>query len=570
MPPRTLYNPEQGDHEMEALLGGIEANITEYYFKSRPIVYSIDYDHEYSSCFSRRASEWCFRELNAKHNINQSWFPRDGAGDTHYRKQPDCSYKARIVKAVASLTSLSFHIQVEQLQCNTTVPFEQSIGGSSFDMYGRSDIGLVRCYMSHVPGGNLYDYRCDFDESVFNSSATEACVFVTMLLQYEHFDAYSEVLASDAYHDYQYPPMGFPILDDDFFCIKLDRHSRKRETFIKSGIEYVGGLWKFGNSSMANLFDFQKIHPNFLTAYSFHEGARRIIDYHNYDVQFQPLLSSYLPSLFSDNLRFATFSSTANHTFNCNVTARIMERIMEREILKSSRQIYFIGASHMRYNFDALSELLFGEDVLPKDRKHDLADIGSLHFRGGMFANEVAGILSQICASGENLTNKNVTIFFQFGAWDLMYSTLRRLVYEPRTLQTLSRTIEKILDGNLRCTGVERLVWLTSLPYPNCFNEKDYHCWWLRTFKNDAAIASLNQIFLAELKRMKNRLLIPLTVIDAFSIVAPRLTLNYENEVICSNHFICRVEVGRGKTLRIAHIPGGSAVLESILRVIYR
>jgi len=549
------------------LLGGIERNISTYFFEAHSFSYPAAYDVEYRNCFTRRAPEWCFRELNAKHNVKQLWTPQDVIGDSHYRKQPDCSYKARIVKAVASIISLSFHIQVEQLNCNTTISLERDMGGTSFDVFGRSDLGLAKCFMPHVPKGNLYEYRCDFSDPGDISSATEVCVFVTALLQYEHFDAVSEVVSADAFHDYQYPPTGFPVLDDAKFCTHLELHLHKPTRPIKSEIEYVGGSWKFSYSTKnSTLFDYQqKTQPNFLSAYSFHEGAHRIIDYHNFDRRFQPLLSSYLPPQFSDKLQFAAFSSTSVQSdfILPNLTNH-------RQIFNSSRQIYFVGASHMRYNFDALTELFFGQDILPKDRKHNLADFGNLHFRDGLFANDVAGSLSHICSKFENLTNARATIIFQLGAWDLMYSTLRRFVYEPRTVKNLSQTIELILNGSLMCKGAERIVWLTSLPYPNCFNEKDYHCWWLRTFKNNAAIASFNQNFFASLEKINNRMLIPLTVIDAYSIVAPRLTLNYENEVICSNHFICRVEVGREKTLRIAYTPGGSAVLESILRIVFR
>ena len=173
-------------------------------------------------------------------------------------------------------------------------------GGSTFEVYAFNEHSLIRCSMSSdsyllqetkatsfqpinknkemplpIPSHNStydYHYNCDMPLYIHTSLGehhstiphSTSCLHVTVLLQYEHFDAFSETLAANVYRDYIYPPMGLPIVDNEMFCVGVGGH-RRRFSLLKrhlqtennqtphtqhaSGgtanvVEYVTGFWR--------------------------------------------------------------------------------------------------------------------------------------------------------------------------------------------------------------------------------------------------------------------------------------------------------------------------------------
>lgn len=118
--------------------------------------------------------------------------------------------------------------------------------------------------------------------------------------------------------------------------------------------------------------------------------------------------------------------------------------------------------------------------------------------------------------------------------------------------------------------GLRHLVWVTTVPYPFCLNDNDEPCHFLRGFSNNAASSAINRRMLNFLRRVSSHpeLAVKISIVDAFSIIAPRIILNNDNEVICSMHYICR-EVFYNE-VRNVYTPAGLAVVESIMNLFNR
>ena len=84
------------------------------------------------------------------------------------------------------------------------------------------------------------------------SRDSSSCLQLTILLQYEHFDAYSEVLGSDATHDYLYPAMGKPIVDNRTFCYEAKMVENTTEIIDYANNFVYAGVWLRGNSNTSD------------------------------------------------------------------------------------------------------------------------------------------------------------------------------------------------------------------------------------------------------------------------------------------------------------------------------
>ena len=598
--------------------------------------FGIDYDNEWEKCNTRKAPDWCHHELASKFAAQPTWQPEIAdPSDLHYRKKADCQYEFSLVKVVqqAALLFLNFHFVITQFNCSH--PALRKTGGTSFEIWARRESALVHCFTSTLasaPGGNVsYEARCDLPDipsittgllpssthhpsapapAPANSSAVEStpCVRLTALLQYEHYDAYSEALGSEALFDYQYPPSGYALVDEEEFCSRsnslvpgtqqLQQQHLPPDEF--ASLEYVSGAWLApsstttstststspslkvsgnGSSSSVSLFDWRvKTQDDaFLTAWAWRSGLWGVIIDYNY-VNLSPYAQHWHSKLSrgyaQDSYRYSFRYLNSRRPSSLAVPHRgsypkYASRLAGTNV-STDRQYYILGASHSRYNYDAVLELLFGAQVLPPDRKHDLSDYANWHFRGSLLAANFESDVRGVCTELQRQGQRKATLIFQFGAWDLLYSTLRRLINKPRHLNGLINTLQGVVNGSFPC-GIDHIVWLTAVPYPNCYHD-DGQCSWLRSARTNPAIAALNQALFAALPSLlTNASFVSFTVVDAFQILLPRLALNDQVEILCSNHMLCRIEIGPKdrKRLELAHTPGGEAVLEAVLETLY-
>lgn len=334
-------------------------------------------------------------------------------------------------------------------------------------------------------------------------------------------------------------------------------------------------------------------------------SAVRIVSHH------RPAGNILLPTSASSSQRLRAISDRQQRYKNSPVQQEHQEQPeSEQEQSAVPNMMYhFIGASHMRYNFDAVSEYHYGTQVLDNvPRKHDALQITNMRYNFIANARHQSGFLTQLCSQLEqdrksanfSVRSSNHTFIFQTGAWDLA-APLRRAMQDSGSAPQLLDVFRRIFTGTMPCGRLRHVLWLTSVPHPLCYNDKNVECDGSRSYRTNTAIAALNQFYLDGLFDIVNTLpshkagdggsggagggvassagsgvgaaaRIILSVIDAFGIIKPRLMFSENNEINCLNHFTCRVSFllpeqlyGETATSALLQTPGGAALVKSIL-----
>ena len=205
--------------------------------------------------------------------------------------------------------------------------------------------------------------------------------------------------------------------------------------------------------------------------------------------------------------------------------------------------------------------------------------------------------------NNENLNNKmneninineniiqNITIIIQTGAFDLQAMPLKRLLKIKISAQKLINIINNILNNNNNCNIIKHIIFMTSMPYPLCYdnNQNKELCDNSRQYRMNSAIAASNQFYMNGLlanrnvnyqnyneNSMKNEnnnnnnisVHKKLTIIDSYNIIKPTLLFNEELSTICVNHYMCRLDDLNDQTnvIPTVHTISGDAIMETLL-----
>ena len=167
-----------------------------------------------------------------------------------------------------------------------------------------------------------------------------------------------------------------------------------------------------------------------------------------------------------------------------------------------------------------------------------------------------------------NNTN-NITMILQTGAWDLAYTSLRNIINPYYAAPTLINIITKLLNNTLLCTGLKHIIWVTSVPYPICQTTREL-CFHNQGFRTNTNIAALNTFYLNHFNHLKfnlkSNISIHFSIIDAYSIIKPRLGFDEDKEVLDGHHYLFREKIpGQKKDYKLYYTPGGKAVIDSII-----
>jgi hypothetical protein len=238
-----------------------------------------------------------------------------------------------------------------------------------------------------------------------------------------------------------------------------------------------------------------------------------------------------------------------------------------QQIHDDSTSIHFIGASHMRYLFMGTIEAIYGGTEISKfDRKVSNGVFNSLRFTTTHYADDLALNIRKVC---ENLTTPmgRGILVLQTGDWDLSVSVSRALK-DSSYLANLARVLTDVLEGRTPCPSIHHIIFITGLPYPLCNADGDADfCGDQRCFRTNTAVAALNIYILQRLLNVTVHPGMKLSIVDAYSIIIPRIMLNENIETTCSNHFSCAVE-GRHRRTHMVYSPSGMAIFQSLLHAL--
>lgn len=658
-----------------------------------------DYFNDYNSCSDGK----CQAGINAWHRKNaRLWNPSYNQSEFDKRLAVDCSYHIQFDHAVNQILPLQFplsaevtvyHFTLVQSGCSTgeTVSFH---GGSTFDITAQTAFSAVAC-TTRDSFDNQYSISCSVSKVAFAESShsmidkrrlsgidgksdsdsdlhghshihdhphahphnhthdhghsptgdlTSYCFSLTIVLNYEHFDGYSEVI-TDIWDKNKYYPLQRVLVDNVTYCPAFedfksttnnpiravestatgegaysDAFSDNGMSELLDRVSWYTGIWssvsstQSGSQSRTELTN-KKLASDladYIPAWTYSKSVR-------HDTNFtEPFLSqnrhlipsitvvnpsdladrySFLPLLHhpvssdsKSNARSLTdtvsemasesFSSSLIDVHDSDSSVTRTTSIYDFEpfidawsrVKDKNNEYYFIGASHMRYFFDATAIRAHGVHTVDANpRKHGSISVGNLHFEWLITAEDQAAFLPSLCQSFNAVDAKNVnrTIVFQTGSHDLAERGVRSMMHNPVYGPALMTSLRRLIEGNISCSGVTHFIWVTSAPYPELYShypdEPSERFW--RGYRNNPAIAAGNTHYLRELNHMKLKEGLQVSVIDMYSIVMPRILFNEQNELLCTCHFLCMIQEGAMKYL--SYTPAGLAVLRSLWAALF-
>ena len=496
------------------------------------------------------------RDVNANHNWNRPTQPNSS-----------CSYALRDFKQLHEGLTFTFEI----VQSNCTEKWNE--GGSSFEITAAGDVlkscsvhdnfdntYLVTCGMrilEHVLGSGitkvatqtrhlnttqLFDEQAlmssqeRHNESQFALALPRVCTNVTVKLDYEHFDAFNERAACSFT---QFPPLQVLVAKDVLFCLDTTTErpvvpTRRDLTLLHPGGRLPGspahgdGLEAAGRGIWVNSINL----PNDNTSSNSYTGSR---------------------------------SGRANYLW------KWQHAYPEIDLLEclGRQRVVMMGASHCRYNWDAIALTAYPAESKPfflKTSHHMAMSFHQFEFQHLHFAREYVPAMRKVC--DEVLVSKqNMTLLIQPGSWDSNFWPSQQFIYNVESAPALLSELRSMLDRG--CGAYINFVWVQQVPYPNCLDQlpdgnPDHDCCtknrWARI---NPKIALMNAFLDRELRKL-HRVAggsMRLQIVPAFDIITPRL--GYAEYVSC-NHFMFQGNLV-GQTT-----PAGLVVVESVKRAICR
>jgi len=503
---------------------------------------------------------------------------------------------------------LEFIFIIKQFKCKSSPPASQ-LGGTTFDIFALSHSSLTACNYFDMQN-NTYIIACTVPHHLGSQLSQSPisnsfCINLNVILIYEHFDGYSESL-----HEWSaaYLPLRRKITDNQLYCANVlgaDQNNHMSSEFLK-GLNWYSGHW-LSTTDMNVIKEvnwYHHLRSEILTAFQYKEETNTTTNY-RYLSRF-PLLSPTIPSV-AANLTDSLFLSEKyiyhpfmisdsvnnNHSFQLKMLTlsdsttsnggNSTEKHFARNNLYQQKgmKYIFLGASHMRYNFDLLIQYFFNESYLKNvNRKHDHLIISDWRFDFVGNAKDLSQFLMHnVCNHfflkdfEKKVDPVNFTIIIQTGAWDLSVAPLRNLIHNPifGGGKELSDTLLKVINHN-SCPGLHHLIWVTSVPYPQCYNPKEPDCGRHRNYRTNSAISAVNQYFIQSIfEQRAERPLVKLSIVDAYSIIKPRLVLNEDSEVICLSHYLCRIRSllpRDNDEVIMLQSPAGAAVVQTIIHAL--
>jgi hypothetical protein len=558
------------------------------------------------------------------------WTPQRAGNDTQGLFVPDCDYDfsflgtyygPRTKYSLIGKVSYEFHVQ--QLRCKST---ELKVkGGSTFDMFAHTKDSLATCASQDFLN-NSYMISCEtYVHSAINTSSP-ACIQLTVLLEHEHFDAYSLVILSESA---DYPSISHILLDNVTFCSshsaanKIDRpdvtRTKKASPTENSAsiVAVYSGIWRWQDVSHTNHLsaidcavpfaqtvsacqqrhhpntnDLEAPTPNCPPTWRLQRGSREGVDSQLWgnvedDGHLSPSLLSLmrpcLPDIVSYLNRTGRYSqiSSAAPSVASSLSLPIAYAFwpikqtaghrlefpkypnIDRLLATTDHGVVFLGASHCRYLFLGTLQMVFGHDaVVNFSRKDEVATHENYHFYSARHADLLINRASQLCE--ENAFPRG-TVIFSTGDWDLI-TGISRVLRVPRFFSALVTFLQDLLEGRYSCPSVEHVVFVTGMPYPVCTDNNNVTCATERRYRTNSAIAALNEYYVRTLTKINVHPSKKLSIVDAFSVIFPRMLLNGNFDISCGNHFNCAVAAEHGTEMIFG--ASGTAVLQDVLHAL--
>eukprot|EP01041_Mallomonas_annulata_P008772 gene8772-18143_t len=523
-------------------------------------------------------------------DISRLWTPKLSDEINLSKYSTDCTFDWVHDGWDRSFNFIIYFFTIHQHSCHTANVTLQ--GGSTFDIFAYNSLSTVSCSYTDTRN-NRYQVQCRMpcithkciEEQRLHTQHHD-CIQLTALLSHEHYDSFGEI-------SFTIEGLALHIIlqDNQTYCMTPTTRLTVKSLSIPMSKSLKHQLHNNNNNnnqhhqhqwnwSMSTVPYWHKLLPHGVRMYS----GIWVTDDMLKLLKHRKITTSLYVLKKSENLTAMDVHAKENLIVNHSTY------ISAPRISKIPPDVLSDRASHMRYNFDGVIEILFGSGVFRNiRRKHvDLIIENSFQFNWNAHISDIYIYMQKFCQANGNGNGNSRVVFIQSGHWDLRTKGLRYIIrnYTDSPGYKLLQLFNDIFTGTIPCPGVRHIVWMTTVPHPLCsiYKDKDtdhISCDSTRGQRYNANIRALNEFFLRGILSSYNNAttsssynattntymilkknVIQLSVIDAYSIIYPRIIYDENNELVCTDHYSCRYE-----KYGTIHTPGGAAVLQSILNV---
>ena len=180
-------------------------------------------------------------------------------------------------------------------------------------------------------------------------------------------------------------------------------------------------------------------------------------------------------------------------------------------------RVVLVGASHMRYTYDALVDFMHG-DLMGAPRKHLDASHQGMEYRSVLFVEELTEFV-------EASTCTNCVLVLQAGSWDFGYrGGLSTFIPDARKLIT---ALQRLMSTEPHAA----VIYVSAPPYPIYNNSQSIKDVWSgRMHRDTSALRASTEWLQPQLTGLG------VAFLD-YGLVAEA----YASHVVCGNHYACRV-----------------------------
>ena len=526
---------------------GNELSAATYFYNATTEIFNItDYLSDYNTCMTSQC-QYSAKTWHRDFRASRLWrreFVTDNFGGRS--AVVDCNY------TILQYWRLGQFI-IDGTGCRNNVTAFR--GGATFEAVALVDDAIWGCTVNDN-FNSTYHVICRHPGSGEMQHSSPLCFHLTIVLYYEHFDGYGEILADwcEKKTEKKYYPSRHIIADNTTFCFPVERsgtdHLMGVDDLVPRQVTWLGGAWVRRNRTLD---------PG--TKFLFSQAAAFNREVYNTSSIEEKLATNKMPKLGGARADYSFVPYVSN-----SAASSLSATGTSKTHPDNLTQYYFIGASHMRFNFDALvAERIFSPKVLERlENHHKGVHLDNFHFEFITHSYHIVSYLRALCAKSQS-DNLDLVLVIQTGSWDLASNSLIHFLDDPNNGAQLLRTMEEILSGSRPCGLFRKLVWMTPPAHPVCFDDNFKPCNECRGYRTNPAIAASIRYLLKGFSRT-NISSTEVIVIDAFSVTKPRLFFDEESEVVCATHFTCRGPWRGVETL--TYTPSGIAVLQLMARAL--
>lgn len=374
-------------------------------------------------------------------------------------------------------------LKISQHSCNDS--FTLAKGGSSFYILAEGYFQLVcsiidlfdnsyEVYCPHIPQHLINDQK-----NLGTIDHINGCMYITMILDFEHYDAYSEY---GAMIKPNYRGLNYYLLNREKFCLTSSSHDKKHHTTTSSST----------TTPIDSNFNRQEERYKYVFHHSHVISMERELSRGAWRLKQLPSSVEELLTLTSDphNYDWIWDVSSTPDPHRSNHSSSSNNKIYESPTLEycylpqynhtdeeKRMNLRFIGESHMRHYYDTLVSKIDPVFINTLKPKHSITYYKNYKFDQRVFAIQLANTLDlfadqyrfSICPNEDTM----MTMILQTGTWDASWPP-QQFMENPQSGKLLLDKLGVLTPTKHNCWKNIKSLLLDVMIAPRC-RQRDRH-----------------------------------------------------------------------------------------------